>query len=190
MNKMISIILMLITLVGCITPNNPEISPDHSIISLKEKYSALQEVAQKWDTEAYLRSVEVPIFARPEDNYLWLVNATFQSPNKTLETLAVKIETDGHITFSPISRKTEVYQTTPIDLDDWQVDSQEALVYFQELDMPSLTIPNGQTSLFLERVLSETGQTLVWRLSTNMESTNGQHYYIDATDGTLLQISR
>ena len=134
---------------------------------MKENLDLFEKEARTWQTDAYLAWVDISIRYRYPDDAR-VVTAQFYSPSKEFESLAVEMLISGEISKDLVEHSIPVYQQNPITVDDWTIDSQEALDLMLDQDGVRFIQTNDveQCSfLLLERRRAETDQPVVWRLT-------------------------
>lgn len=183
------LLLFSLTLAACSTPPVSTSSPSQeiNIVSLKDNYHAMQEMALTWDDNAYLNEVQIPVYLLGEENQMWLLSAHFQSPDKFTESITVELYPNGNITVEHIPHEVAVVQSAPILLDQI-IDSSEVLIYFEKDEMIKELRPGVLSILYLERVATVSNNPVVWRLTIGIS--NSQSLYIDAFSGENLEIRR
>lgn len=152
--------------------------------SLDENYSLLLEEAHKWKTDAYLNEATIRLF--PETTYA--IRAIFYSSSQDKETLGVYILWDGTITSEILSHQHSIYQHSPIQLNDWKIDSQNILEFVSN---PSLrhTLESHSavcSSLKLYRSSILENQSLVWSLYISDCVKPPEILYLDPNTGEIL----
>ena len=186
-------LLILFIIGGCVaSPSTETIShPAVEVISLKDNFGMLEETAHQWDAKAYLSDVEIPLFLDAKDNSLWLISASFQSPDKHTQSIIVILNLDKTISVKRVSHTTGVNQVDPIYINNQLIDSSVVLGYFRNVDVASSLSSGDMVSLYLEHVQPKHGEPIAWRLSTlNVNVVSGDHYFIDALTGDELDIVR
>ena len=194
--KKITLILTLFILVSMFitacndsdaTTSSPNSVP---IISLSENLDILEKEAKSWQSDAYLAWVNIYIRIEYPEN-AQVLTAQFYSPSSESESLAVKMSLEGVITQEPVDHSIPVYQQDPITLDDWNIDTQEALDMM--LDQDGLRFLKSQDEeqcsfLRLERLRYKPEQPVVWRL-TLMECLGDyvRHILLDPITGEFLE---
>jgi hypothetical protein len=181
--------IIILGLFGC-SQQSPTTNIDFPVISLQKQLPLLLERAQIWDEKAYLYSVDIPIFYYTEENYLWLIEANFRSIDKPKQSLNVTLEVDGTINIHHIQHSKQITHYDPISFDDGLLDSTQAINIFLNDEVIRSLKAREWASLFLEHDSTQISHPVVWRLSLNMMSTQGKHFFIDAFTGEELQISR
>ena len=159
------------------------------VVSLREELPRLEEAARLWNSAAYLADAELPIPGG--EHGPWLVSASFNSPTEQYQSLLVFLREDGTIDTEIIPHTVPVVQVEPIEANDWEVDSQEALdIALDEEGMQFLEEHPGAgcSSLALVRIGLEPDSPVVWRLvlSDCLDSWVGQTTEIDATTGEVI----
>jgi len=138
-----------------------------SVISLRENIDLLEMEAKSWQSDAYLAWVNMFIrFTYPENARV--VTAQFYSPSKEFESLGVEMSIDGVVSKDPVEHSIPVYQQNPITLNDWTIDSQEALDLMLDQDGLEFIKSKGNKQcsfLRLERLRDRPEQPVAWRLT-------------------------
>lgn len=93
--------------------------------SLKENLSILEAAGSQWRPDAYLFQVDVELISGNSQRSA--IAAGFQSPTEESESLLVIINQDGTVQTQRIDHRVPVRQVEPITVDDWGLDTAEAL---------------------------------------------------------------
>jgi hypothetical protein len=159
------------------------------IISLRETLPILEKEANDWKSDSYLIWADIELRLKFPENY-HVVTGAFNSLSSQYESLLVYMEADGTVTREIVEHEIPVYQQEPIRLEDWKIDSQQALDLM--LDQEGLDfIQNNDwqcSFLKLERLLYKPEQPVVWRL-TLMECLGDyvRHILLDPITGEFLE---
>lgn len=160
-----------------------------SVISLKENFDALLKEARIWKNDFYLAWAQIPIRMDVSDNPA-VIAAEFYSPNMEFESLGVELFLNGSITSEPVEYEVSIYHRDPITVDDWEIDSQEALdIMLDDEGLDFLLSTDTQCSfLMLERRIGQPDQPVVWRL-TLMDCLGPyvRHIILDPISGEILE---
>jgi hypothetical protein len=187
------VILACILLNACNNSEGTTPSPSTvSVVSLKENLGALEKEARAWQSDAYLAWVNLRIrLDYPENTPI--VTAEFYSPSVEFESLGINLATDGSITSESVEYEVSIFHRDPITLNDWEVDSQEALdIMLDDEGLDFLRSTDTQCSiLMLERRLDLPDQPVVWRL-TLMDCLGPyvRHIMLDPISGEILEDSK
>lgn len=178
-------ILLTFMLAACSRSTGPSVT----VHSLRGSLAELTRVGQAWRTDAYLETAGVRLIGESTPSYL--ISAKFNSPSDEFESIAVRLLPDGSISTKTYEQSVSVIQTDPINDDDWQLDSPEALLAaLDDEGIQFLETLDGTfcSSMFLERLNLAPGSPVVWRvLISECESPlTGQTTVIDATTGELI----
>jgi hypothetical protein len=190
--RILTISIFILTLISSCngqathTPSSGSIE----IISLRETLPILEEEAQSWKSDSYLIWADIELRLKFPDNY-HVVTGAFNSFNSENESLLVYLAEDGTVTQEIVEHEIPVYQREPITLDDWEIDSQEALDLMLDQDGLDFIQNNDWQCSFLklERLLYKPEQPVVWRL-TLMECLGGdyvRHILLDPITGEFLE---
>jgi hypothetical protein len=136
------------------------------VSSLRKNLPELERPALVWRADAYLESAEISL--RNGNPTSWSIRAHFDSPSTQYESLVVRILVDGSLEVEVIPHSVPVPQLEAITLEDWTLDSEDALE--SALDERGRTFLREHASfhcgdLELERLRSDPSHPLVWRLS-------------------------
>jgi hypothetical protein len=188
-----TVILASILLNACNNGEGTTPAPSRvSVVSLKENLGALEKEAKAWQSDAYLTWAEIPIRLDPSDN-AELIATEFYSPSVEFESLGVDLAADGSITSEPVEYEVSIFHRDPITLDDWEVDSQEAIdIMLDDEGLDFLRSTDTQCSfLMLERRLDRPEKPVVWRL-TLMDCLGPyvRHIILDPISGEILEDSK
>lgn len=154
------------------------------IVSFKEYFPEIEEAAKKWDKDAYFVEANIPIYLPSEKNELWLIRASFQSPIYDNLSLLVDLGIDGKIKTEIVGHTTPIVHITPIRVDDWKIDSPEAVTLLDGTRSAGNSFEGrDDVFLFLERRIINSQSHVVWRLTMVKE---GSHLYLDAISGEEL----
>jgi len=159
-----------------------------SIPSLRENYPLMFNEAQKWQANVYLN--EATIILHPDMRVA--ISAEFYSPTQNRKTIGVNLMRDGSITSEVFLHKYPIYHHKPIYLDDWDIDSQEAIEYILDSDIRREINSDAFHCSFirLERFLPLEDQPVVWILQSWDCSNTSQTTYIDPKTGDTMNLSR
>ena len=173
---------VLVSGCGTATPK-PPISI--SISSLKESYPVLIDEAQKWDSDVYLADAKINLYPNVKHH---AISASFYSHLRDKHSITIYLTWDGVITSEVFSYKNSVYHHKPIELDDWKIDSQEALEYVDDSIIRKKINNEGVlcSSIHLERHLPLKDEPLVWALSVSDCANYYDLLYIDPNTGETL----
>ena len=109
MKLMLVIIIVATTINACTLASNQLPSEDSPIdvVSLREHYPRMVEVAQEWNSNAYLSYSYVNLYDDVEGN---LISAEFRSPSEQSISLAVDIKQNGDISTKSVEWEIPVIQ--------------------------------------------------------------------------------
>jgi hypothetical protein len=178
--------IILIVSVGC-TPAKLHVTI--KIPSLRQYYPMLLKEAQKWRSDAYLDEARIFLFPYSSDSYV--ISTGFYSPSENLESLGVYFYQDGTITSEVFTHGYPINHHNPITLDDWVIDSQQALEYMLDADGNQFVKSDRKdcSNITLARLLPAQNQPIIWSLSLWDCSDSMKHLYLDANSGELLDSS-
>jgi hypothetical protein len=190
------ILTISLAILSLISSCNGEIthtpSPESlNIISLRENLPILEMEANKWKSDAYLLWADIELRQDYPEGYPVMAGA-FSSPSSEYEGLLVYFTVDGILKTEVVEHEKPVYQQEPITLEDWTIDSQEALDMMLDQDGLEFIKSKGNKQcsiLILERLLYKPEQPVVWRL-TLMECLGGdyvRHILLDPITGEFLE---
>jgi hypothetical protein len=159
------------------------------VISLRENLELLEVEARTWQSDAYLAWADMYIRDSYPENAR-VINAQFYSPSKEFESLAVEMSINGTISKEKVEHSIPVDQQQLITLDDWTIDSQEALDLMLDQEGVRFIQNKGAEQcsfLILERRRADPERPVVWRL-TLMECFGDfvEHTLLDPITGEIL----
>jgi hypothetical protein len=162
------------------------------IISLRENMTALEDEAISWRSDAYLSWADIDIrINHPEGSQV--IAASFNSPISEYESLLVYVGVDSKLMSEIVEHEIPVYQKQPITLQDWTIDSQEALDIMLDQDGFEFIQNKGSEQcsfLKLERLRDRPDQPVVWRLTlTECFGDFVRHIILDPITGEILEDS-
>ncbi len=160
-----------------------------SITSIKDTLNALENIAKHWQSDAYLTRAEIPIF---QDSTYFVIQAIFESKQKVNEAINVVLYIDGDSYTHYFSIETAIRRDAPITDEDWTIDSQRALeLLVLQLQQDNQNVYGYNcSSLILQREHSLPGSPVIWFLLLSDCGRGAMYYYIDATTGEEIHITR
>ncbi|MFP4394363.1 MAG: PepSY domain-containing protein [Anaerolineales bacterium] len=146
----------------------------------REAYQALQPWAEQWASDTQFVAVSTSRLKTEAHSGGWSFQAYSAAQNK----LAIVLVQPDKIWV--LREKNALYQQRPIDIDAWQVDSDQILKRWWETRGASLWAYNIAHSLYMHLGEREDGR-LVWQI--NVLSTGGElleSWEVDARTGDAL----
>lgn len=178
-------IQIALLLAGCIqsTPDVPIM-----VVSLREYYPILLENAQKWRPDAYLSDADISLY--PSSKFL--ISASFLSPSENFESIGIFFLRDGTSKTEIYTQELPVLQHKPIAIEDWAIDSNEALDTMLDEDGRRFMGSGSAVCSWvrLERFLPLEAQPVIWTLNLSNCANAPRYIYLDARTGEALNLSR
>jgi len=144
-------------------------------------------LARQWHPDAYLVDIDVDM-AKEGGIMLFPLDFGFQSPSDDYHELAVGCSRPGHCSTQVFSHPVAVYQTVPIEPDDFTIDSIEAAKIAQRNGGEEfIKRKNIVMDVHLERFNPRGKGPVLWVASYFGETTReGLYVYIDAKTGEVV----
>lgn len=168
---------------ACQTLGTP-ISPEFSVVSLREIFPSLEQEAREWQADAYLTEVDISL--KEHTSRSVVAYAGFQSPSAGNQSLLVTLQSDDSVSSEIIAHELPVIQADPIVPDDSVLESADALELALALANPSSPslVGSGCSFLTLERAIAVDPSRVVWRLTlAACSSPDTEYISIDARTG-------
>jgi len=185
--RMLTVYLAFVLLTaGC----NSNDQPDNRVVSLKENIKVLEETARLWRQDSYLDFAHLAVLSGEFEPSP--IRAHFVSPSTLQQSMLVTVEVDGTISTEIVEHTIPVTPAQPITLDDWHLDSPEALEVSLDADARRFlesNIGNQCSFMVLERDSPTSVETVVWRMTFTgclLEPTF-QTTIVDANSGEILR---
>lgn len=189
-NFLVIYCLMVLLLSSCFTHEVQPVNRSRiHVISLQENWTKLQTRAKEWNTDAYLISVELPIFVDSTNPMQYYAFAYFLSDSDLENMLEVVIDINGSL-YSRVVAISPVKYAQPITISDWLIDSTGALDNLLTDDDALFLTQNLDkhcSGLSLVRQPQVSQDAVVWRISIYDCGLSGyeRSAYMDALNGNI-----
>lgn len=178
-------ILSLFLFTGCIPTVQDNLDISISIPPFKDLFPSLLERAQEWQADAYLTSSTFPFYSNGS-----VLHAFFNSPSEALTSMTIDVNRDGTYTIHYYSYPSPRLQYEPIAIDDWMIDSQEALTILLNIQGIRFMseVESICSNLQLERSMFIESHPVIWILYLSDCSAKPSRFYLDAVSGEILDM--
>jgi hypothetical protein len=191
------LLLAIIVVGGCVNRGQNSISlsassPRLAVLSARTFWPQALALAQEWRPDVYVRSVDVDVPLRNSSSDHRTMWFSFQSPGEDFVTLVVACDAKGCGSFE-VEQKPQypLRQCTPFALDDFALDSKDALdIGLQNGGESYMQLQTVSVLLMLNRTSPGCNGPVVWRASfANLAAVEGLDVVIDAVTGEVVEIS-
>jgi hypothetical protein len=193
------LLLAIIVVGGCVNrgQNSTSLSassPRLAVLSARTFWPQALALAQEWRPDVYVRVVRVRVDApsRNSSSEHPVVRFSFQSPSEDYVTFVVACDAKGCGSFE-VEQKPQypLRQCTPFALDDFALDSKDALdIGLQNGGESYMQLQTVSVLLMLNRTSPGCNGPVVWRASfANLAAVEGLDVVIDAVTGEVVEIS-
>lgn len=167
---------------------------DLRTLSAQDMYPLALEQAQQWKPDVYLDSIDVQVVPSLDTSVSIMIAFGFESPSEEYHSLLVFYrESSGEFENRVVEHTSPIEIRTPIEPDDWLIDSLEALSISQVQGgneyLVSHDLNNTRMALYLQRQPRDA--PLRWRASySDLDGNEYIRIRMDPKTGKVMEIEK